>query len=178
MAERAERNNDGGAALFACIARCLLQCLEDVAEYFNRWAFVYVGVYGDSFIQSGKAVLRLFKERGWTAIINDSLIQRTLSLLSLAVACAVAGLGALLPYLTGGYLDSVTTDTATLAYCLAGVGFVLALVLSLIMVSVVDSAVATVFVCAAEAPGTLEENHPAYFYEFVSAWREAHQINF
>lgn len=176
-AERAERSNDG-AAVFACIARCLLQCLQDVVEYFNRWAFVYVGVYGDSFIQSGKAVMRLFKERGWTAIINDSLIQRTLSLLALAVACVGAGVGAMLPWLTGTYLDSVTTDANSLAYCLAALGFVISLLLSLIMVSVVDSAVATVFVCAAEAPQVLEQNHPGYFYDFVSAWREAHQIQF
>jgi hypothetical protein len=30
----------------ACIAECILSCLQAIMEYINRWAFVYVGIYG------------------------------------------------------------------------------------------------------------------------------------
>jgi hypothetical protein len=26
-----------------CIADCLLTCLDNLAQYFNRWAFTYIG---------------------------------------------------------------------------------------------------------------------------------------
>ena len=45
MASSAERRGEGN--IFTCIARCILQCIQNIVEYFNRWAFVYVGVYGD-----------------------------------------------------------------------------------------------------------------------------------
>jgi len=36
MARKGERDGN----VLACIARCLIQCFKNVAEYFNRWAFV------------------------------------------------------------------------------------------------------------------------------------------
>lgn len=69
----------------ACIAECILGCLEALMEYFNRWAFVYVGIYGYTFTKSGKAVLDLFRSRGFDAIINDDLIGNVLGFASLAV---------------------------------------------------------------------------------------------
>jgi hypothetical protein len=32
-------------------------------QYFNKWAFVYVGLYGFSFMESGKNVMALFHSR-------------------------------------------------------------------------------------------------------------------
>jgi hypothetical protein len=176
MCNSAERRGEGN--IFTCIARCILQCIQNMVEYFNRWAFVYVGVYGDSFISSGKAVWQLFKNRGWTMIINDDLIQRVLLLMALSVGCITGGIGALIPIITGDWLTELSSDTATLQYSFAACGFVIGLCLTMIMVSVVDSAVATVFVCLAEAPNVLESTHPAYFYDLTAAWRECHSIVF
>ena len=38
-------------------------------------AFVYVGLYGYSYLEAGKNVITLFKNRGWEAIIADDLIS-------------------------------------------------------------------------------------------------------
>jgi len=54
-------------------------------EYFNRWAFVYVGIYGYKFTDAGKAVMQLFHERGFDGIINDDLIGNCLFFVSLGV---------------------------------------------------------------------------------------------
>ncbi|GMH62148.1 hypothetical protein TL16_g03416 [Triparma laevis f. inornata] len=75
------RNNDDG--IIVCIADCILGCLESIMEYFNRWAFIYCGLYGYSFMEAGKNVIRLFKARGWTMIINDDLVGNVLAFQSL-----------------------------------------------------------------------------------------------
>jgi len=69
---RSAREN-GDAGILACIAECLLSCLAGLVEYFNKWAFVYVGIYGYGYIEAGKNVIQLFKNRGWEAIIADDL---------------------------------------------------------------------------------------------------------
>jgi len=170
MARSARRENNA----LACLAECILSCLRSMLEYFNRWAFVYVGIYGDSFVNSGKAVMALFKNRGWTAIINDNLIQRTLALMAFVVGAMMAGVGALIPVMTGTWLDEIENAS----WILAGVGFLAGFLLTLILVGVIDSAVATVFVCMAEAPNVLESTHPALFYDLTAAWREFHQVVF
>mmetsp|Transcript_7212 Transcript_7212/g.16923 ORF Transcript_7212/g.16923 Transcript_7212/m.16923 type:complete len:384 (+) Transcript_7212:95-1246(+) len=42
LARSAQENGDAG--ILACIAECILSCLAGLVEYFNKWAFVYVGV--------------------------------------------------------------------------------------------------------------------------------------
>lgn len=37
-------------------------------------AYVFVGIYGYSYLESGKKVIELFRARGWTSIITNSLV--------------------------------------------------------------------------------------------------------
>ena len=78
-----ESGDDGN--IFLCIAECLLACLQDIMEYFNTWAFVFVGVYGYTFLEAGKNVIELFKTRGWTTIITDTLAQGVLGMMSAGI---------------------------------------------------------------------------------------------
>lgn len=82
MIKNQREENDG---LILCLAQCLLACLRDAVEYFNTWAYVFVGLYGYNFLEAGKNVINLFKTRGWTTIITDNLAQSVLSMLSAAV---------------------------------------------------------------------------------------------
>jgi hypothetical protein len=59
--------------------------IERIAEYFNKWAFIYVGLYGYGYIQAGKAVMDLFKARGWSTIISDNLVNRLLGIVILLI---------------------------------------------------------------------------------------------
>jgi Plasma-membrane choline transporter len=63
--------SEGDAGVLACIAECILACLASILEYFNKWAFIYVGVYGFGYLEAGKSVFQLFQNRGWEAIIAD-----------------------------------------------------------------------------------------------------------
>jgi len=168
----AGKNQNQNGGIMSYMATYILACFKNIVEYFNRWAFVCVGIYGDSFIKSGKAVCALFKNRGWSTITNASLIRRTLALLAFAVGLVVGGAGAAI-----GSLDTMK-DIDTYACCyLFGIGFLVGLFLTVIMVSVVDSAVATVFVCFAESPQVFEQTHPALFYDLTATWRETHNIH-
>ena len=80
---QAARDQDNG--ILICIAECILGCIESILRYFNKWAFVYVGLYGYSYIEAGKNVFTLFKNRGWEAIIADDLVGNVFFFLSLCV---------------------------------------------------------------------------------------------
>ena len=88
------RDEEGGSMLLCC-AQFLLGCIESLAEYFNQWAFVYVGLYGYSFMEASRNVVELFKQRGWTAIIADILVDTVLLMVSLIVGLVTGILGAI-----------------------------------------------------------------------------------
>jgi hypothetical protein len=46
-----QANNDGnaGLAILCCCLKCLLACIEDILEYFNKYAFTQVAIYGKDY---------------------------------------------------------------------------------------------------------------------------------
>ena len=55
-------------------------------QYFNKYAFCQIALYGKDFRLAGSDTMQLFRDRGWTALLNDSLISSVL-----AIGCLVAG---------------------------------------------------------------------------------------
>ncbi|CAK4626958.1 hypothetical protein LEN26_011573 [Aphanomyces euteiches] len=160
LAEEAKQQGDSAA----CIAECLLNCLQSLMETFNRWAFIYVGIYGYKFIDAGKAVMQLFHDRGFDAIINDDLISTALSFAAFGVGCLCALLG-----LAYHHLDTANQFQYS-QYILPFIGLLFGLGISLVPLSVVDSAVATIYVCFAEDPAALQHSHPEHFTELMTEW--------
>lgn len=101
MREFVHMLRENGDSMLACCAECLLACIESMAEYFNKWAFVFVGIYGFSFVEAGQNVIGLFKSRGWTTIITDDLCDRALLLTSFLVGLVNGLVGLLLGILIG-----------------------------------------------------------------------------
>jgi hypothetical protein len=168
--EHYTRENDEMSAL-QCIIQCILGCIESIIEYMNKWAYVYVGLYGFSYIEAGRNVIQLFQQRGWTAIITDDLTDNVLFMMSVAVglACGLVGL-------VMGCFDSSMFQDLGFEHA-AGPSFVLGLLvgilLSSILFAVVGSAVNTVIVCYAEAPAEFQMNHPQLAADMRSAWVQA-----
>jgi len=136
-------------------------------EYFNQWAFVFVGLYGFSFMEAGSNVMTLFRSRGWTAIIADMLVDSVLTMVSFGVAVLTGLVGMLVLSGLGGNVGNTA---------LAGsffIGFVIGFVLCATLFSIVSSAVNTVIVCYAEAPQEFQTNHPRLSEEMRAAWRQA-----
>ena len=76
-----------------CCAECILNFCQGVLEYFNEWAYVYVGIYGMGYVESGKRVTSLFKTRGWTTLLTDNMIGTTLFTVSVVVSLISGLLG-------------------------------------------------------------------------------------
>eukprot|EP00567_Pseudictyota_dubia_P016413 CAMPEP_0197443478 /NCGR_PEP_ID=MMETSP1175-20131217/9210_1 /TAXON_ID=1003142 /ORGANISM="Triceratium dubium, Strain CCMP147" /LENGTH=487 /DNA_ID=CAMNT_0042974113 /DNA_START=178 /DNA_END=1638 /DNA_ORIENTATION=+ len=162
----ARRNRDQNSILL-CIAECVLACLEDLAKVFNQWAYIYVGLYGYKYVEAGKNVMTLLRQRGWTTIITDDLVSNTLSLICVVLAALTGCAGLILNAAVGSWLEGLGDNSSGFAFMVA---FVIGLFISSVMMGVVDSAVNTVIVCFAEAPAEGQANHPVLSEEMVGAW--------
>ena len=168
MVRNLRESGDGGS-VFLCIAECLLALLRDVIEYFNRWAFTYVGVYGYSFVEAGKNVMNLFKSRGWTTIITDHLAQSVLTLVSVGVGL-ITGITSLIFSRTHGMVFGDELGASSAAFF---IGFTTGLVLTSTLMSLVSAAVNTVIVCYADAPAEFRVNHPKHSDDMQEGWATA-----
>ena len=52
MSEAANRNGDGAAKVIACLANCLMSCLEAIIEHLSKMSYAYMSVSGESFCTS------------------------------------------------------------------------------------------------------------------------------
>jgi len=127
-----------------------------------------VGMYGYSYLEAGKNVMTLFHAKGWDIIIADDLVSNTLSLFALIggglVGCVGLATNAAFPSWLAGFEGAASG----IAF---GFSFLIGLVISSIMLSVVDSSVNTVLVSFAEAPEEFQQNHPKLSGEMRDAWR-------
>mmetsp|Transcript_17126 Transcript_17126/g.24206 ORF Transcript_17126/g.24206 Transcript_17126/m.24206 type:complete len:533 (+) Transcript_17126:22-1620(+) len=165
MVHRARESDDG---ILRCLAECILGCIESILEYFNEWAYVYVALYGYSFVDAAKNVINLFQERGWTTIITDGMIGTVLTMISLGVGI-----------LTGIFAVMISSilqyNLEVPAFFL---GFILGAFLTSLLMGVVGSAVNTVIVCYAEDPKAFETYHSDLSYRMRDAWRQAWPAEF
>jgi hypothetical protein len=105
------RGNDDFNFLI-CIVDCLLACLEAIIEYLNKWAYIYVGLYGYSYIEAGKNVITLFQNKGWTAIITDDLVENVLFMLSVGIGLATGLIGLIMGKMDGDLFAGIDYDDA------------------------------------------------------------------
>jgi len=159
-----------------CIIDCILGCIESIIEYLNKWAYVYVGLYGYSYLEAGKNVITLFEHRGWTTIITDDLVDNALLMVSFGIGLATGLIGIL-----AAYIDRYSFQA--LGYSNVGMigficGFLVGFVISSILMSVIASATNTVIVCYAESPNEFQTNHPVLSSEMRLAWRQAWPTEF
>jgi len=165
------KNNDDINGVAACVIDCLLGLLERIVEYFNQWAFVYVGLYGYGYMEAGKNVMTLFRNRGWDVIIADDLVGNALGLTALMVGCLMGSIGLVLENSTD-WFDAFGSDFSQAGAFL--VAFLMGLVIASITFNIVGSAVNAVIVLYAEAPAEFAENHPALSSQMRQAYLEAY----
>ena len=79
--------------MLACVIDCILACIEGILEYLNKWAYIYVGLYGYSYVEAGKNVFTLFETKGWTSIISDDLVDRALLTMSIGIGLCTGFVG-------------------------------------------------------------------------------------
>lgn len=75
----------------ACL-ECMIKIVKRNMEYFNKFAFCQVAIYGKDFRTAGVDTMRLFRDRGWTSLVNDSLISNVLTIGCVAVGTCGKGI--------------------------------------------------------------------------------------
>jgi hypothetical protein len=187
LVEQLRRESDNGAEdCCLCLLECCLSCVENIAEYFNKYAFVYVGLYGYSYLEAGKKVMTLFDLRGFTLIINDNLVTNALNFMTFSVSMITAGIGLLIyranpdwlveftgKHDTGSNLNGKNTEMTLPAF---GLALLAGLLITHPLMAVLESAVNTVIVCFAEAPAEFEQNHPEHSAKMREAWRQVYDF--
>lgn len=154
-----QSNNAGAACMIAC-ADCLLSCIEGLVEYFNAYAYTYVAIYGTNFMTSAKNTMQLFKEKGFTALVNDNITSMVLNLGCILGGVVSAAIAALICWMFVG-------SSFIIGALLAGF-FIGAIVCSLVM-NVLQSAVITTFVVWADSPELLQQNRPEHYFKIKEA---------
>mmetsp|Transcript_16490 Transcript_16490/g.41371 ORF Transcript_16490/g.41371 Transcript_16490/m.41371 type:complete len:467 (-) Transcript_16490:1309-2709(-) len=161
------RNSDE-CQLVACIFECILSCLQSILEYFNKWAFIYVGVYGNTYIESGKAVMQLFANRGWEAIIADDLVGGAIGLLCVMIGLIIGGIAVGYAQFDPAFRAAAQNSNAA-AFV---IGLLAGLVICSILLGTVASAVNTVIVMFADAPQEFQTNYPELSAEMRAEWQK------
>ncbi|GAB5034162.1 choline transporter [Nannochloropsis oceanica] len=152
---------------------CVLVVVDRALAWFNRYALVYVALYGLDFMSAGKATTELFKARGVSALVNDTLIEGVLTLGTMIVGllCALVG------WLYGRDWGLSQANIAILGVSGAFIGVALAGVVA----GLVESSVCTTFVLFAEDPQSLEISHGGagkegeMCEELMQAWEDVLQ---
>ncbi|KAK7199938.1 Plasma-membrane choline transporter [Novymonas esmeraldas] len=142
LVESSGHDNENG--FLRCLLEFMLRCLENIVQYFNRYAFVHVAIYGCGYIEAAKRTFELCQQCFFAAYFNDCLVTPTLNMFTFAISLLLA------------FIAGVVSRSWPLGVL---VFFVAAIVHSLFFVAV-DSAVTTLFVCFAESPEALRESDP------------------
>jgi hypothetical protein len=169
LASSARSNGDGN--FLVCIAECILACIASCIEYFNKWAYIYVGVYGYPYIQAGKSVMQMFADRGWDAIVADDLVGNALALMSVVTGLIIGAIGVGYAEVDMGFKDDFAQNSIWVAFV---IGLAAGLTICSIVLSTVASGVNTVIVMFADAPREFEENHPELSQKMREVWNEFH----
>lgn len=170
-----------------CVLECFGRVLEDVLDYFHQWAYVFVGIYGYGYVESGRKVLELFISKGWTTIISERLASYVTACITIAVGISTGVSVWLLTLLVDAMHDPESSNSIFVessepeSYVYGSlpreisffVGFALGSITASVMMSVVRGGMNTLIVCFADSPAQLEENHPELTREIVQAWAQA-----
>lgn len=146
-------DNDGCGAFLLCIMDCLLSLLDSLVQYFNRYAFVHVAIYGCGYIEAAKRTFQLCKQCGFAAYFNDCLVVPTLQMFSLGMSLLL------------GLIFGLCWHTWVVGVYV----FFVSLAVHQVFFVAVDSAVTTIFVCFAESPEALNQSDPVLYAGIYAA---------
>ncbi|ORX36900.1 plasma-membrane choline transporter-domain-containing protein [Kockovaella imperatae] len=146
-------------AIIGCCAACCVGCIQSLVEYFNKYAYIEISLYGKAYIPAAKDTWRLLKDRGIDALVNDSLVGTTLMWGAYinGFLCAVFGY-IYLRYTNPAYNDQGQYSAPIILY-----SFLIGLNIGFTLSSAIESGVSTIFVGLGEDPMVLQQRSPGLF---------------
>ncbi|KAJ7262170.1 plasma-membrane choline transporter-domain-containing protein [Mycena haematopus] len=146
-------------ACLACCAACFVGIIESLVEYFNRYAYIEIALYGKPYITAAKDTWRLLQDRGISAIVNDSLVGMTLTWGGYAVGLLSSLFAYLYLRITSPSYNADGNYTAPVLLF----AFLIGLQCSLTLSSAIEAGVSTIFVGLGEDPQVLAIRAPSLF---------------
>ncbi|CAI5757768.1 unnamed protein product [Candida verbasci] len=122
--------------------------IDWLVQYFNRYAYCYVALYGKNYIRSAKDTFDLLRFKGMDVLVNDMFINTSLHLWSLFSAYLVALLGYLyLKFTSPEYNSDGQFYAPVIAF-----SFLISGQITRIALTVIESGTASFFVALAKDP--------------------------
>ncbi|KAJ7346621.1 plasma-membrane choline transporter-domain-containing protein [Mycena albidolilacea] len=160
-AVQSSANADGHPveACLACCASCFVGIIESLVQYFNRYAYIEIALYGKPYISAAKDTWNLLVDRGVSAVVNDSLVGMTLTWGAYGVGLLSSLFAYLYLRLTAPSYNADGNYTAPVILF----AFLIGLQCSLTLSSAIEAGVSTIFVGLGEDPQVLAIRAPALF---------------
>jgi len=167
---RDQAQSDGNCfamCLFCCLD-CCVGCIEGLIKFFNVYAYTQIAIYGYSFVDASKRTWELFNSRaGFWVIINTDL-----SIMALILGDLIGGV--IVGCLGGGFAYKYGVSAANQSsFGFAVLAFLIGFATVALVLSVVESAIATTFVLWAEDPQSMSqrdhETNTNYYSKLVEA---------
>jgi len=157
LVKKAAEHNDGNAAAaaIACVADCLLGCLESLVQIFNEFAFCYIAIYGIGFFDAAKKTYNLLTSSD--ALIKDTITNIVTLFGCLGVAIACAGFNCLAAWRL--QLSKQYAGGAAFA------GFVVGFAIMSVVSRIVEGGCTTLVICFEEEPDKLDQELKIVFNE-------------
>jgi len=146
------------ACLAAC-AGCFLGCIESLVEYFNKYAYIEIALYGKPYLAAAKDTWRLFVDRGVDALVNDQIVSMGMTWGSFFVG----GLCALFSYIYLKATNPAYNSNGGYTPVILLFSFLIGFQVAQTLTSAIEAGVSTIFVGLAEDPHILEQRSPGLF---------------
>ncbi|KDN47140.1 DUF580-domain-containing protein [Tilletiaria anomala UBC 951] len=154
--------------IVTCIAECCVSCIDWIVQYFNRYAYINIAMYGNSYIEAAKETWDLLRNKGIDALINDSLVN----IVYMIGAYIIATLTALFAYVylrqtNPSYVQEQGNYFSVILLYAFGLGINIALALGQ---GSIGSGVSVLFVGLGEDPQLLAHRDPQLFEAIRQAY--------
>ncbi|KAI5449166.1 putative choline transporter, variant 2 [Naganishia albida] len=171
VAQNEQAQGDIVGTILACCATCCISCLSWMVQYFNKYAYIEIALYGKPYIPAAKDTWNLLRKRGIDALVNDSLVGIVLT----TGAYIVGLLTALFAYLYLRYTTPAYNADGQYTAPVILFGALIGLNVGLAVSSAIDAGVSTIFVGLGEDPYILQERSPALFGEIQRVYPQVVQ---
>ncbi|SAM73318.1 probable Protein PNS1 [Ustilago bromivora] len=161
LQNQAASDGDLVGSILACVASCCVACIRALVDYFNRYAYINIALYGNSYIRAAKETWSLLMDRGIDALINDSLVNIVFNCGAFIIGLLTALFAFIYEQKTNPqYLQNDSGYYSIILLVAFGLGFNIALSVG---AGSITAGVSTYFVALAEDPYVLQGKNPELF---------------
>jgi hypothetical protein len=120
--------------ILALVASCILGLIEAVLRLFNKYVFVHVAIYGDTYLESARKTKELFGTHGFEMVMQSNVVVSIMTAV-LFVSCAAS---TVVTYFLFGAIHHAETEAT------AATPILLAMAVLICTVFIVDGAFAAI----------------------------------